>query len=138
MFCLEIFQHLGPDWKDLFSGSTGQAAGSVWELSLAQVSDTRCLGTVSLYLQDVRGRHLGMGVGLLVPDLSFSVCTGRALYPKHWKGIGARLPLPQLHPGANQKPGWWQSLSPASVRGFAFSRIQGPRCPLTGRADRPG
>lgn len=115
---------------DLFTGSTGLVAGSALELSLARDSRPRP--------QDVRRRHLGRGVGRLIPGLSFSVCPRRVLYPKHGKGIGACLPLPQLRPGANQKPGWWQSLSPASARGFAFSRFQGPRCLLTERADRPG
>lgn len=39
MFCRrESFQHLGPDWKDLFTSSKGLAAGSAGELSLVQVS----------------------------------------------------------------------------------------------------
>lgn len=114
-------------------GFSDLAAGSALELSLIQVPTSYAQDRITgLYPQDVRQRHPGMEVGSLVPDLRFSVCTRWALHPKHWKGLGALLPLPQLHPGANQKPGLWQSLSPAPACGFAFSRF-----PLTGRADWP-
>lgn len=135
IFCRE-FSAPWTRLEDLFTDSTDLAVGSARWLGLAQVPTPDAKERrAGLHPQDVRGRHLEMEIACLVPGLSFSVCTRRALHPKPWKGLGAPLPLPQLHPGANQKLGWWQSLSPAPARGFAFSRFQGPRCPLTGRAD---